>query len=77
VPPLFAVLAGARNLLLAGAGGGFDVDAALPLAITRQTRGVAVHLAKLSFTQLELLDLAVWSAPDVARIGPRHQLLRG
>ncbi|HST83772.1 MAG TPA: DUF1152 domain-containing protein [Kineosporiaceae bacterium] len=70
VPPLFSALAGARSVLLAGAGGGFDVYAALPLAIGLQNRGVTVHLANLSFTQLELLDRAAWAAPDVARIGP-------
>jgi hypothetical protein len=70
VPPLFAALQGSRSVLLAGAGGGFDVYAALPLAITLWDRGVDVHLANLSFTQLELLDLDAWSAPDLALIGP-------
>ncbi|MDI6105132.1 DUF1152 domain-containing protein [Actinoplanes sp. NEAU-A12] len=70
VPPLFAALNGARSVLLAGAGGGFDVYAALPLAITLWDHGVAVHLANLSFTQLELLDLDAWSAPNVALVGP-------
>ncbi|WFE19418.1 hypothetical protein O7621_15810 [Solwaraspora sp. WMMD937] len=31
-PPLFAALSPARNVLIAGAGGGFDVYAGLPLA---------------------------------------------
>ncbi|AYF28021.1 hypothetical protein CSH63_11305 [Micromonospora tulbaghiae] len=33
VPPLFAALAPARDVLIAGAGGGFDVYAGLPLAL--------------------------------------------
>ncbi|MBB3100266.1 hypothetical protein FHR83_007988 [Actinoplanes campanulatus] len=70
VPPLFAALDGARRVLLAGAGGGFDVYAALPLAITLWNRGVAVHLANLSFTPLETLDLDAWPAPDVALVAP-------
>ena len=70
MPPLFSALAGARRVLLAGAGGGFDVYAALPLAITLWDRGVDVHLANLSFTQLELLELDAWPAPDVAVVGP-------
>ncbi len=70
VPPLFSALAGARRVLLAGAGGGFDVYAALPLAITLWDRGVDVHLANLSFSQLELLELDAWAAPDVAVVGP-------
>ncbi|WP_204301306.1 DUF1152 domain-containing protein [Actinoplanes campanulatus] len=70
VPPLFAALDGARRVLLAGAGGGFDIYAALPLAITLWNRGVAVHLANLSFTPLEMLDLDAWLAPDVALVAP-------
>ncbi|GGN44146.1 hypothetical protein GCM10010109_77030 [Actinoplanes campanulatus] len=67
---MFAALDGARRVLLAGAGGGFDVYAALPLAITLWNRGVAVHLANLSFTPLETLDLDAWPAPDVALVAP-------
>ncbi len=33
-------------------------------------RGVSVHLANLSFTQLELLDQAAWAVPDLAVVGP-------
>jgi hypothetical protein len=62
VPPLFAALDGARNVLLAGAGGGFDVYAALPLAMALRSGGIAVHLGNLSFTQLESLDLSAWAA---------------
>ncbi|GAA4607937.1 hypothetical protein BJY16_006591 [Actinoplanes octamycinicus] len=70
VPPLFAALDGARSVLLAGAGGGFDVYAALPLAVALWDRGVPAHLANLSFTPMETLDLDAWLAPDVALIGP-------
>lgn len=70
MPPLFAALDGARCVLLAGAGGGFDVYAALPLAIALWNRGVAAHLANLSFTPLEMLDLDAWLAPDVALVAP-------
>jgi hypothetical protein len=70
VPPLFAALAAARNVLIAGAGGGFDVYAGLPLAIALWQGGVRVHLANLSFSQLELLDLDVWQAPNVAAVTP-------
>jgi hypothetical protein len=67
---LFAALAGARRVLIAGAGGGFDVYAGLPLAIALWGRGVAAHLANLSFAPLELLDLDAWVAPNVALTGP-------
>ena len=69
-PPLFAALAPARRVLLAGAGGGFDVYAALPLAVALWDSGVEVHLANLSFTPLELLPLDAWAAENVARVTP-------
>ena len=47
-PPLFAALASARNVLIAGAGGGFDVYAGLPLALALWESGKQVHLANLS-----------------------------
>lgn len=58
--PLFERLRGARRVLLAGAGGGFDVYAAVPLYLRLQAMGVEVHLANLSFT-----DLALTDAPEV------------
>lgn len=69
-PPLLAALSSSRSVLLAGAGGGFDVYAALPLAISLWDRGVTVHLANLSFTPLELLPLEAWAAPELAAIRP-------
>jgi hypothetical protein len=69
-PPLFAALEGAGSVLIAGAGGGFDVYAGLPLAIALWDRGATVHLANLSFSQLELLDLDVWLDPGVAAVAP-------
>ncbi|HWS36100.1 MAG TPA: DUF1152 domain-containing protein [Actinoplanes sp.] len=69
-PPLLAALDSARNVLIAGAGGGFDVYAGLPLAIALWDRGVNVHLANLSFTELELIDLDSWAAPGIAAVRP-------
>ncbi|WP_238547178.1 DUF1152 domain-containing protein [Actinoplanes friuliensis] len=57
-------------MLLAGAGGGFDIYAGLPLAFALRDAGVDVHLANLSFTQLGLLDLEAWLDPDLALIMP-------
>lgn len=70
IPPLFAALSGTRSVLIAGAGGGFDVYAALPLAIALRDQGIEVHLANLSFTQLELIDLGSWLTENVARVTP-------
>jgi hypothetical protein len=50
--PLFARLSNARRVLVAGAGGGFDVYAGLPLALALRAQGKDVHLANLTFTYL-------------------------
>lgn len=69
-PPLFNALAPASSILIAGAGGGFDVYAGLPLALALWRNGVRVHLANLSFSQLELADLDVWEVENVAAVTP-------
>jgi hypothetical protein len=55
-PPLFTRLAGAHRVLIAGAGGGFDIFAGLPLALGLRARGREVFLANLSFTALSCTD---------------------
>jgi len=50
--PIAARLAEAHSVLLAGAGGGFDVFAALPLFLALRKAGKQVYLANLSFTYL-------------------------
>ncbi|WP_066375256.1 DUF1152 domain-containing protein [Herbidospora mongoliensis] len=69
-PPLFTRLKQAHRILVAGAGGGFDVFAGLPLAVELWDAGKQVYLANLSFSRLEGLDLEVWLDQDVAAIGP-------
>ncbi|MEV1118307.1 DUF1152 domain-containing protein [Actinosynnema sp. NPDC049800] len=69
-PPLFTRLKSASSVLVAGAGGGFDVYAGLPLAFALRASGKRVHLANLSFSPLDRLDLDDWIAPDVAAVGP-------
>jgi hypothetical protein len=51
--PLFAELEKARSILLAGAGGGFDIFSGLPLYFGLRAAGKQVHLANLSFSHLE------------------------
>ncbi|WP_433202737.1 DUF1152 domain-containing protein [Dactylosporangium sp. CS-047395] len=70
VPPLFGALRGAERVLIAGAGGGFDVYAGLPLAVALWDAGVEVHLANLSFTELGAIDLDSWVERDVAAVTP-------
>jgi hypothetical protein len=50
--PFFEELEKAENILIAGAGGGFDVFSGLPLYFGLQTEGKQVHLANLSFSFL-------------------------
>lgn len=54
--PFFERLDAARSVLIAGAGGGFDVFSGLPLYLHLRERGARVHLANLSFTALEEVD---------------------
>jgi hypothetical protein len=67
-PGVYAALDGAQSVLIAGAGGGFDVYAGLPLAISLWQEERSAYLANLSFTQLELIDLEAWLAPKVAAV---------
>jgi hypothetical protein len=69
-PPFFTRLRDARRVLVAGAGGGFDVYAGVPLALALRAAGKEVQLANLSFSDLYGLDLDVWVDPDVAAIRP-------
>ncbi|MFF5225297.1 DUF1152 domain-containing protein [Dactylosporangium sp. NPDC000521] len=69
-PPLFAALEPARRVLLAGAGGGFDVYAGLPLALALWDRNVEVYLANLSFAPLTLVPDEGWLDPNVAAVTP-------
>ncbi len=48
--PLFHALADRRRILIAGAGGGFDVMSGLPLYLRLRALGKKVELANLTFT---------------------------
>jgi len=50
--PFFKEVEKAQNILLAGAGGGFDIFSGLPLYFGLQAEGKQVHLASLSFSFL-------------------------
>ncbi|WP_283133189.1 DUF1152 domain-containing protein [Rhizohabitans arisaemae] len=69
-PPLFAALKDAQRVLIAGAGGGFDVYVGLPLAFALMRLGKSVHLANLSFSALDLIGTDAWVAPNLAAITP-------
>ncbi len=52
--PIFETLRDSQNILIAGAGGGFDVFAGLPAYFALREAGKSVHLASYSFTPLEI-----------------------
>lgn len=62
--PLLDRLAGCRRVLLAGAGGGFDVLSAVPLFEALRGRGQEAFLASLSFS-----DLRKATGPRLPRSG--------
>jgi hypothetical protein len=55
--PILDQLADSQHILIAGAGGGFDVFCGLPLYFTLREMGKDVHLANYSFTTLELINM--------------------
>ena len=53
LPPIFQKLDQAQTILLAGAGGGFDLFCGLPLYFALRAQGKQVILANLSFASLD------------------------
>ncbi|WP_345041237.1 DUF1152 domain-containing protein [Streptomyces sannanensis] len=68
--PLFDRLHEAQRILVAGAGGGFDIYSGLPVALSLLHQGKEVHLANLSFAAIEGLPPDSWLAPDIAAVTP-------
>lgn len=68
-PPLLARLEGRRGVLVAGAGGGFDVFSGLPLYLHLRSRGIAAHLASLSFAELASAQ-GRWLTPHLLEVTP-------
>jgi hypothetical protein len=56
VLPLFRRLGDAKRIVIAGAGGGFDVMSGLPLAFALRRMGKSVTLANLTFTYIGATD---------------------
>ena len=51
--PFWQEIEGTQTILLAGCGGGFDIFCGLPLYFAMREMGKTVHLANLSFSQVE------------------------
>ncbi len=54
--PFFTALEPSQNILIAGAGGGYDIFSGLPLYWSLRAAGKNVHLANLSFSFLNPLE---------------------
>jgi hypothetical protein len=54
--PILHLLENSENILIAGAGGGFDIFAGLPIYFTLKEMGKNVHLANYSFTPVDLVS---------------------
>lgn len=52
--PILHLLENSENILIAGAGGGFDIFAGLPIYFTLKEMGKNVHLANYSFMHFKL-----------------------
>ncbi|GIJ44412.1 hypothetical protein Val02_12980 [Virgisporangium aliadipatigenens] len=80
--PFFDALDRAERILIAGAGGGFDVYAGLPLALALREAGRTVHLGSLSLVNLyslALVDGVAAVTPETPPIGdyfPERTLAR-
>lgn len=56
--PIFDLLENCENILIAGAGGGFDIFVGLPLYFTLRKHGKKVHLANYTFSDFRLAQIA-------------------
>jgi hypothetical protein len=57
--PVIEQLSACRNLLIAGMGGGFDIFCGLPIYFELRERGMNVHLANYSFSDIEPLKTGI------------------
>jgi hypothetical protein len=68
--PFFAEMEKANRVLIAGAGGGFDIFCGLPLYFWLKHAGKEVHLANLSFSELPWCD-GERPVPSLVRVTAR------
>ena len=74
--PFITKLEQAERILIAGAGGGFDVFCGLPLYFALQAEGKAVYLANFSFTNLEDFE-GEWITPSMMKVTPATKGYKG
>jgi hypothetical protein len=66
--PFFLELQKAQNVLIAGAGGGFDVFSGLPLYFNLHAAGKRVHLANLTFSNLPPTTAGRHLTPELVEV---------
>ncbi len=66
-PPWLEVLESTDTVLIAGAGGGFDLFSGLPLALWLESRGKSTVLANLTFSNIWSIE-SPWIVPGLKRI---------
>jgi hypothetical protein len=57
--PVVDLLSTSQGVLIAGMGGGYDIFGGLPIYLTLKQRGLQVHLANLSFSEIGYVTPAV------------------
>jgi hypothetical protein len=58
--PIDSKLKQARSVLIAGAGGGYDIVCGVPIAMALWSQGIAVHFASFSSTPLQDVEQGMW-----------------
>jgi hypothetical protein len=72
--PIFRALEDSRSILIAGAGGGFDVFSGLPLYFALKDQGANVHLASYSFSfAYYYRTIGTILAPHLVRVEPSSE----
>lgn len=76
IPPFVSKLVNANRILIAGAGGGFDIFCGLPLYFSLISQGKDVFLANLSFTYLRQFE-GDWLTSDIMKVTPDTKGITG
>ncbi len=66
--PIDERLADAKNVLIAGAGGGYDVICGVPIVLALESRGVRTHLASFASTPINDVADAVQLSPSLIEV---------
>jgi hypothetical protein len=73
--PILEPLAKCQNLLIAGMGGGFDIFCGLPLYFELKRRGITVHLANFSFSEIATTQYGIRLTETLVGVTADHNRL--